>query len=1500
MTTIEKLGIVGIRSYQPEEETVFKFHKPLTIVVGHNGSGKSTVIESIKMATTGELPPMVSQGAAFINDPRIRNATETNAKIRLQFVDVRGQEFVVSRHFSLRITRGGKLEFKTVDQTLKQKKRRRGSGDGEEEGQGRSTSYRCADLNALLPDLMQVTKPILNSVIFVHQEDSLWPLGDPKKLKERFDDIFAATRYTKALESIRKYRKEQAAELRVVSSELLRHEEKAKACEQLREEAATIREHEQRLARGVQVLDSNIAEISRFLSKAESLKGDFEEVDKSMTGLNATLAVQRKAKSDQCALLGTELVELDDEELSRTTSELDEDIRRSEEVKRDRIHSIDRCRADLDEKSNRRNLKKTELGVLQKEADTQKGNLAALERRKHELVAMFFTGPDSLASSVETVPTVDSNNETWQRSLEGLRSSAKANVRTLTATRRDAEDTASEAVSNIQILKSTDEAAIERNNKLSKQKAAAIVEKKALLNAAEMECEGGQEEIEDAKGKLEEAVAAEKMLLCSDKLETCEQGLQRTKEEALELDSKRAILKRKRGTIVQDHDLRSLVKHAQTDYTRKKRAFASKTEDLADKVSAICEIWGVATDGVIAGSGDDMFGSDGDDVVEVLDEADREEDVKEHIKEFERVCTLIGRLVGRRKAREGALNTSVSECKERYAKAVALKDDYENKLAVSKAELVSAEKEGLESKDGLAEKSRSITDLNGCYSVVDKSESPLGFTLTPENEERLDAVYDRASDVITDTGAKEGSLRFRASTYADFVKEFKKNAQCPTCGYHSDDSKVQETQLQFMGRMLEKYMDTSVEEETARLQAQIEYAEQLQEWCGTMKQHCKLVATARQHVQVAQMELRSVESHVQASGKALVDAEQELLESAALYGKKSGLSESLNARTELFRLSRDRDAAYVALKKQRAKLPPGLGGDQTLEDVDRELEELEKGGRKLQSNADDFRQEIEELKNQRVQSQSNTARSREKLVKAESAYAKQGRLRKEREQLKAEKEELDLETRTLAKNIGQLAQDLEEAQKTFAGVRDESARMLESANVSVSKVEMALGNWSRLVEAVNLYRTRRKAEALVDVENELVDLEKVIDSIQDELRMHTKDMETDGDVLREKGEQLRNAMDNHKYRGLTKEVQMYQGQLRELGSDVERLKNQSRRNWADFVAEIGKQNTPGGVENERERSVREKNPDVVVKLLNDRLNDAKATHAATSGKRQVYEERWAAKKEEIKEADKSGSMKKYEECRITKQTMELASSDLDRYHRALDQALMSFHALKMDNINKSIRELWQSTYSGTDIDNIEIASDAGSEGVKGGGAAGKRNYNYRVIMTRGDAKLDMRGRCSAGQKVLACLVIRLALAESFCTDCGILALDEPTTNLDEAHSETLASALCRLIESRKHVSNFQLILITHDKSFLARMNARSFCDQYYMVHKDANGFSVRHDVPAPRRTEPVYYDILRAWADFLMFSFALSFCCLHCCDLFPSLEHSKTFTHLRNKGFPSL
>lgn len=65
--------------------------------------------------------------------------------------------------------------------------------------------------------------------------------------------------------------------------------------------------------------------------------------------------------------------------------------------------------------------------------------------------------------------------------------------------------------------------------------------------------------------------------------------------------------------------------------------------------------------------------------------------------------------------------------------------------------------------------------------------------------------------------------------------------------------------------------------------------------------------------------------------------------------------------------------------------------------------------------------------------------------------------------------------------------------------------------------------------------------------------------------------------------------------------------------------------------------------------------------------------------------------------------------------------------------------------------------------------------------------------------------------MLACLIIRLALAETFCLNCGILALDEPTTNLDAANAASLATGLRAIIDTRRAQQNFQLVVITHDE-----------------------------------------------------------------------------------------
>ncbi|MEJ1272922.1 RAD50 double strand break repair protein [Cricetulus griseus] len=240
--------------------------------------------------------------------------------------------------------------------------------------------------------------------------------------------------------------------------------------------------------------------------------------------------------------------------------------------------------------------------------------------------------------------------------------------------------------------------------------------------------------------------------------------------------------------------------------------------------------------------------------------------------------------------------------------------------------------------------------------------------------------------------------------------------------------------------------------------------------------------------------------------------------------------------------------------------------------------------------------------------------------------------------------------------------------------------------------------------------------------------------------------------------------------------------------------------------------------------------------LEENIDTIKRNHSLALGRQKGYEEEILHFKKELREPQFRDAEEKYREMMIVMRTTELVNKDLDIYYKTLDQAIMKFHSMKMEEINKIIRDLWRSTYRGQDIEYIEIRSDA-DENVSASDK--RRNYNYRVVMLKGDTALDMRGRCSAGQKavamsglnglleVLASLIIRLALAETFCLNCGILALDEPTTNLDRENIESLAHALVEIIKSRSQQRNFQLLVITHDEDFVELLGRSEYVEKFY-------------------------------------------------------------------------
>ena len=72
---------------------------------------------------------------------------------------------------------------------------------------------------------------------------------------------------------------------------------------------------------------------------------------------------------------------------------------------------------------------------------------------------------------------------------------------------------------------------------------------------------------------------------------------------------------------------------------------------------------------------------------------------------------------------------------------------------------------------------------------------------------------------------------------------------------------------------------------------------------------------------------------------------------------------------------------------------------------------------------------------------------------------------------------------------------------------------------------------------------------------------------------------------------------------------------------------------------------------------------------------------------------------------------------------------------------MKYHALSIKRINAVIKDLWNRTYKGNDITSIEIKADAAAS------ARSVSSFQYSLRMKKGHADIDMRQRCSAGQKV---------------------------------------------------------------------------------------------------------------------------------------------------------
>eukprot|EP00057_Strongylocentrotus_purpuratus_P025350 XP_011679824.1 PREDICTED: DNA repair protein RAD50 [Strongylocentrotus purpuratus] len=502
---------------------------------------------------------------------------------------------------------------------------------------------------------------------------------------------------------------------------------------------------------------------------------------------------------------------------------------------------------------------------------------------------------------------------------------------------------------------------------------------------------------------------------------------------------------------------------------------------------------------------------------------------------------------------------------------------------------------------------------------------------------------------------------------------------------------------------------------------------------------------------------------------------------------------------------------------EQAKYFSGSDISRTLQQVNTETEEV-----KIKLNT--VRSTLDFKQRQRQEHVDNVNKMRISINSITSETLHLSAKLQKRERLESEQAELSTNSRTFQREIENSRQEqkpikdkLQKLDRDKAAIIQKKEREIKAIREKIDEVQQQLRDIRAGTSHIAKYVTDGKESKLDDVEKKIIVLNEKLTKLGEDLspiEATIKQLTDEISNQKVKEMELRNNMLLFKYR---QDVEKKSG-------EIEKLQEQ-----------LGGYNP---ITIEREKTEMEGKKAGLNKEKNQL--DGRSTELREA----------VTKQEKELESDKyKNAEKNYNDMMIKCRTTEVANEDLDKYYNALNSAINTYHIQKMLKINKILQDLWRNTYKGSDIDYIEIRADDET----GASTTQRRQYNYRVVMMKGDEILDMRGRCSAGQKVLASLLIRLALAETFCLSCGILALDDPTANLDRDNIESLAHALVDILKSQENQRNFQLLIITHDEEFVELLGHSDYTDNYYRVTNNADYRStiVKYDIATLQPTEPV-------------------------------------------------
>ncbi|GMR59920.1 hypothetical protein PMAYCL1PPCAC_30115, partial [Pristionchus mayeri] len=635
-------------------------------------------------------------------------------------------------------------------------------------------------------------------------------------------------------------------------------------------------------------------------------------------------------------------------------------------------------------------------------------------------------------------------------------------------------------------------------------------------------------------------------------------------------------------------------------------------------------------------------------------------------------------------------------------------------------------------------------------------------------------------------------LEASATLYAKWSEETKTRKCCPVCErtFGRDNEGV--------SKLAKKLADLSISipQESKELAARLEEEEQDERKLAQAKNYAEQIRTATRKWTEAKAEMKAAEKEVEGCSSRL-ETERANLD---LMTKRADAVNRIKADASLM------DAHLNAVEKLTAKLKEG----------EREWEKVGALAVKQKKNEEEKLKKAEED----LESINN------RLDKAQKASAEVNRITREMNELRDRILRLD-------EDVVQRAAIEERLQKCYDELRSYEDRVKEISREGPNRdkeVEMARDQLQAAASATRAAESEAAAAVnrIMERKGRLMEMNGEMEKVAKEMG----DMEGCQSIVSRCDSRLdqlrtRKAECEHE----VTRVGEAQDKRRVLTDQLMLIEN--RRLLAKHEKELEELN---GSENEKREMERK------YEMMEQKRTDLLRSQGELDGQLKAVRDEVDELRSRLSSPGMKAADEKFIKFLAKKMVYGHAVDDLQQYIDAVDKSMLDFHKEKMTKINRIVDELWRSCYNGGDIDTIRIMSEQATE------SEGKRKvYNYKVLMelTSG-AVVDMRDRCSAGQKMLACLIIRLALADTFGSNCSTIALDEPTTNLDKDKIDTIAEMLGELISvrsSKDHLENggrgIQMIVITHDRQFVDKLCLHVKPEYRYEVTK-SGGESYSH------------------------------------------------------------